>query len=130
MAITASVVAGVAYLLLDVSGSLVLAAALVLVARSIAVAVTVPWFGFKPRILAFVSWAGLRGGVPIVLATFPLTAGYPDAQLVFDVVFFVVLVSVAVEAPRSAPWPDGSGSPPTQSPPPRSSWASTTCTRT
>jgi cell volume regulation protein A len=88
----------------DVAGKgMVLAVALVLVARPIAVFAVLSWFGVGARLMAFVSWAGLRGAVPIVLATFPLTAGYPEAELVFDVVFFVVLVSVAVQGSTIAP---------------------------
>jgi len=45
-----------------------------------------------------VSWAGLRGAVPIVLATIPLTAGHPDGPLVFNVVFVTVIVSLVVQA--------------------------------
>ncbi|MDP1821350.1 MAG: potassium/proton antiporter [Acidimicrobiales bacterium] len=74
-----------------------LAAVLVFVARPVAEAVSLPWFGIPRNELAFVAWAGLRGGVPIVLATFPLTVAYPDATLVFDLVFFVVLLSVALQ---------------------------------
>ena len=82
----------------DVLGKgLVLTAALMFVARPLAVVAVLPWFRVDRRIVGLVSWAGLRGAVPIVLATYPLTADYPDAQLVFDVVFFVVLVSVAVQ---------------------------------
>jgi cell volume regulation protein A len=47
--------------------------------------------------LLVVTWAGLRGAVPIVLATFPLTAGYPEGSLIFDVVFFVVLLSATLQ---------------------------------
>jgi len=47
--------------------------------------------------LALVSWTGLRGAVPIVLATYPLTAGYPEGPELFNTVFFVVLVSTAVQ---------------------------------
>lgn len=82
---------------------LVLVAVLICVARPLAVSVVLPWFGFSAREVAFSAWAGLRGAVPIVLATYPLTEGYPDAKLVFDVVFFVVLVSVAVQGSTIAP---------------------------
>ncbi len=85
--------------LLDVVGpALVVALALMFVARPIAVALCLPWFRFNRRELALVSWAGLRGAVPIVLATIPLTAGHPDGALVFDVVFVTVLASLVVQA--------------------------------
>jgi potassium/hydrogen antiporter len=55
------------------------------------------WFRWTGRELVFVGWAGLRGAIPIVLATFPLTSGHPDGQLIFNVVFFVVLLSALVQ---------------------------------
>jgi cell volume regulation protein A len=90
--------------LADVAGrGLLVAAVLVLVARPLAVALCLPWFGYRRRELVLASWAGLRGAVPIVLATFPLTESYPDGSLIFDVVFFVVLVSTAVQGITIAP---------------------------
>ena len=71
---------------------------LLLLARPAAVLVCLPWFGFRPREMALVAWAGLRGAVPIVLATVPLTAGHPDGELVFEVVFVVVIVSLLLQA--------------------------------
>jgi len=65
--------------------------------RPAAVALSLFAFRLPTRELAFISWAGLRGAVPIVLATFPLTGGHPQGQRIFDVVFFVVLISVTVQ---------------------------------
>ena len=78
-------------------GAIAVTAVLVLVARPLAVLTCLVWFRFRPAELALVSWCGLRGAVPIVLATFPFTAGHPDGQLIFDLVFFVVLVSTALQ---------------------------------
>ncbi len=83
--------------------ALALTMLLVFVARPVAVLVCLTWFRFTGRELLLLSWAGLRGAVPIVLATFPFTAGYPDANLIFDTVFFVVLVSVALQGVTVAP---------------------------
>lgn len=78
--------------------ALVVALVLMFVARPLAVALCLPWFRFDRREFALVSWAGLRGAVPIVLATIPLTAGHPDGSVVFDVVFVTVLASLIVQA--------------------------------
>ena len=81
--------------------ALAVSAVLVLVARPLAVHVTMalPLLRGRWRMseLAVLSWAGLRGAVPIVLATFPLTAGYPEGGTIFNMVFFVVLVSTALQ---------------------------------
>jgi cell volume regulation protein A len=53
-----------------------------------------PW-----RDLAFVSWAGLRGAVPIVLATIPLSEGVDDATRLFDIVFVMVVIYTVLTAP-------------------------------
>jgi cell volume regulation protein A len=56
---------------------------------------------------AFLSWVGLRGAVPIVLATFPLVARIPSANLVFNLVFFIVITSVVLQGtliPQMARW--------------------------
>lgn len=76
---------------------LLIALVLMLVARPIAVLLTATPFGFDRRELTMISWVGLKGAVPITLATFPLMMGVAGADLIFDVVFFVVLLSALTQ---------------------------------
>lgn len=89
--------------------ALLVTAVLVLLARPAAVVATLVPFGYRPRELLFVSWAGLKGAVPIVLATYPLLSGLRDGPLIFDVVFFVVLVAAAVQGWSLPPLARGLG---------------------
>lgn len=82
---------------------LVIAAVLVLVARPLAVVPMLFFGGFNKRETALVSWVGLRGSVPIILAIFPLLFGLPGAELIFNVVFFVVLISATIQG-STLPW--------------------------
>ncbi|BCX04821.1 MAG: K+/H+ antiporter [Candidatus Roseilinea sp.] len=84
--------------LLPLTGVALLSAAfLVFVARPAAVLLSLFWARMSLRELALVSWVGLRGAAPIILATFPLVAGLPQAALIFNLVFFVVLTSVLLQ---------------------------------
>jgi len=76
---------------------LIIAAFLIFVARPVSVFLALPtrWFSWREKL--FISWAGLRGAVPVVVATFPLLAGIKEAQIIFDVVFFVALTSLLVQ---------------------------------
>lgn len=70
---------------------------LILVARPIGVLITIPFsqFNWKERI--FISWVGLRGAAPIILATFPMTAGIANSDIIFNLVFFTVLTSLLIQ---------------------------------
>ncbi|WP_134704839.1 potassium/proton antiporter [Ammoniphilus sp. YIM 78166] len=76
---------------------------LMFVARPIGVFVSTSFMKFSVKEKVFISWAGLRGAVPIVLATYPLIAGLENGQMFFDVVFFVVLISALVQGSTISP---------------------------
>ena len=77
--------------------ALLMSAVLILLARPLAVLVTLTPFRFPIRDTLLVSWVGLRGAVPIILATFPLVEGLPQSQVVFNTVFFITITSVLVQ---------------------------------
>ncbi|EGM78478.1 NhaP-type Na+(K+)/H+ antiporter [Rheinheimera sp. A13L] len=76
---------------------LLIALVLTLLARPLSVLPVLKLFGFSMREITLVSWVGLRGSVPIILAIYPLMYGLPGAELIFSVVFFVVLISATVQ---------------------------------
>lgn len=82
---------------------LAVAAMMILVARPIAVLLCMAPFRTPWKVNAILSWAGLRGAVPIVLATFPATAGIPEGQTIFNVVFFIVLTSTLIQGTGTVP---------------------------
>ncbi|HUF13763.1 MAG TPA: potassium/proton antiporter [Longimicrobiales bacterium] len=76
---------------------LAIAAVLIFVARPLAVAPLLFPLGYRGREIMLVAWVGLRGAVPIILALYPLLLGLPEGRLMFNVVFFVVLVSATLQ---------------------------------
>jgi cell volume regulation protein A len=80
---------------------------LILIARPAAIFLTLLPFRYSLREKSFISWVGLRGAVPVVLATFPLVAGVPRASEIFNLVFFIVITSVLLQGtflPQVARW--------------------------
>lgn len=94
--------------LLPVAGvALLFSSFLMFVARPASVFISLALARMRFRQKLMISWVGLRGAVPIVLATFPLVAGIPNAELYFNVVFFTVLTSVLLQGtsiPLVAEW--------------------------
>jgi len=76
---------------------------LTLVARPVSVLVSAVVQPMPLRELSFISWAGLRGAVPIVLATIPLSEGVRDSELLFDIVFVLVVIYTVITGP-TLPW--------------------------
>ena len=87
--------------------ALVIGSALTFVARPISVFACLTPFREKPRTQLFISWAGMRGALPIMLATIPLTHQLPGASHMFHVIFLLVVTFTLVQGPllpRLAPW--------------------------
>jgi len=70
---------------------------LMLIARPVGVLLCLLPFRLQRNELAYISWVGMRGSVPIVLATFPISYGLPDADAIFNVIFFIVMTSVLIQ---------------------------------
>ena len=87
----------------NLGDALLIAVFLMLVARPLAVVTSLLPFHFPAREIAYISWVGLRGAVPIVLAIFPVMAAVPESRLLFEVTFAVVLVSLLVQGTGVAP---------------------------
>lgn len=71
---------------------------MILIARPASVLICLlpfKWMTFNSRL--FVSWIGLRGAVPIIFATYPLLAGVPEAKQIFNIVFFITLLSLLIQ---------------------------------
>ncbi len=88
---------------------LVVSLFLMFVARPIGVFVSlaIAQMGLKHKLM--ISWVGLKGAVPIILATFPMVSGVPHSEMYFNVVFFIVLTSVLLQGtsiPLVAEWLD------------------------
>ena len=80
---------------------------LIFVARPLSVHFCLRFFKINLRTRTFVSWVGLRGAVPIVFATYPLTAHIEKASLIFNLVFFITITSVIIQGtslPMVARW--------------------------
>lgn len=82
---------------------LAIALFLILVGRPLAVLLGLLPFRLPPKELAYIAWVGLRGSVPILLATYPVLADLPDGDRYFNIAFLIVLVSLLVQGSSLTP---------------------------
>jgi cell volume regulation protein A len=82
---------------------LLLSVVLIFVARPLATLLVTQFSGLNIRERTILGWAGLRGAIPIWLATFPVVAGVADADLIFNAVFFVVVTSTLIQGASIEP---------------------------
>ncbi|WP_202238586.1 potassium/proton antiporter [Actinacidiphila reveromycinica] len=87
----------------DIVPAIIIGLFLTLVARPASVVVSLLPFGTPWRDQALMSWAGLRGAVPIVLATIPMVADITDSKRIFNIVFVLVIIYTLVQGP-TLPW--------------------------
>ncbi len=80
-----------------VGAGLLIALFLIFVARPLGVFLSLLFFKINNRNRVFISWVGLRGAVPIVFATYPLIAGVEKADMIFNIVFFIAVLSVTLQ---------------------------------
>lgn len=82
---------------------LALTAAMVFIARPVAVALCLLPFKYSARETALIGWGGLKGAVPVILASYPVLSAVPGAERVFNLTFFVVVVNMLVTG-STLPW--------------------------
>ncbi|MDX2914921.1 potassium/proton antiporter [Streptomyces griseiscabiei] len=87
----------------DIWPALVIGLVLTMVARPLSVVVALVPFRVPWREQALLSWAGLRGAVPIILATIPMVSGVEGSRRIFNIVFVLVVVYTLVQGP-TLPW--------------------------
>ncbi len=75
---------------------------LIFIARPLSVFISLAFSHYSVKEKILVSWLGLRGAVPIVLATFPMVMGIPKANSIFNIVFFIVLASFLIQGGLAA----------------------------
>lgn len=76
---------------------------LMFAARPLAIYISLIGSNFNNSEKMLISWAGLKGAVPIILATYPLMEGIPNSQFLFNLIFFLVIISVILQG-KSLPW--------------------------
>ena len=76
---------------------LILSLLLIFIVRPFSVFISLLFSSFNYKEKLMISWFGLKGAVPIILATFPLVAGVPKSHEIFNLVFFIVLTSVLIQ---------------------------------